>query len=104
VPISANLERDFSDFEFEVLEARRLAAEQRDALLRLFEANYERANPAFLDRSLAKLRRLALAYSEGACVGFALAETRDPGRALLHRAGVPTPRALHQAGASGRRR
>jgi hypothetical protein len=76
VPISANLKRDFSDFEFEVLEARRLAAEQRDALLRLFEANYERANPAFLDKSLAKLRRLAMAHREGVCVGFALAETR----------------------------
>jgi hypothetical protein len=71
-----SMERDFSSFEFEVLEARELAAAQRDALLHLFEVNYERANAAFLDRSLSKLRHLAMAYREGACVGFALAETR----------------------------
>lgn len=70
------MERDFSDFEFEVLESRRLAAGQREELVRLFEVNYERANPAFLDKSLATLRHLAIAHRQGMTVGFALAETR----------------------------
>jgi hypothetical protein len=67
---------DFSAFEFEVLEAQALSSTRRGELLRLFEANYRNANAAFLDRSLAKIRHVALAYSHELPIGFALAETR----------------------------
>jgi hypothetical protein len=62
--------------EFEVFEAKALSTTKRDELLRLFEANYRQPNAAFLDRSLATLRHVALAYSNEVAVGFALAETR----------------------------
>jgi hypothetical protein len=68
--------RGFSDFEFEVMEAKALSPDRRGELLGLFQANYRRANPAFLDRSLARLRHVALAYRGDLPVGFALAETR----------------------------
>jgi hypothetical protein len=67
---------DLTGFEFEVLEARTLSSSQRAALLALFEANYREANAAFLDRSLTRLRHVALAYSDELPVGFALGEVR----------------------------
>ena len=67
---------DFSGLEFEVLEAKALSSKKRGELLGLFEANYRHVNPTFLDKSLATLRHVALAYTNGLAVGFALAETR----------------------------
>jgi hypothetical protein len=68
--------RDLSGVEFEVLEAERLSPARREELFGLFQGAYRQANWAFLDRSLAQLRHVAIASSEGHPVGFALAETR----------------------------
>jgi hypothetical protein len=67
---------DLAGFEFEVLEARALSSSHRTALLALFDANYRDANAAFLDRSLATLRHVALGYRDELPVGFALGEAR----------------------------
>jgi hypothetical protein len=68
--------RDLSGVAFEVSEAEALSPATREELLHLFEGAYREANPAFLDRSLARLRHVAIAYSDRLPVGFALAETR----------------------------
>lgn len=68
--------RELSGIDFEVLEANELSSPRRRALLGLFAANYRHANPAFLDKSLARIRHVALAYSDDLPVGFALGETR----------------------------
>jgi hypothetical protein len=70
------MERDFSEFDFTVKESRALSEQERGELLRLFEANYRQANPAFLEKSLATLRHTALAYHDGVAVGFGVAEAR----------------------------
>jgi hypothetical protein len=68
--------RDLSDFEFQVLEGRELSSRQRGELFSLFEANYRKANRPFLERSLVRIRHVALAYRDALPVGFALGETR----------------------------
>jgi hypothetical protein len=70
------VERDRSGFEFGVAEANTLSGEERAELLRVFEANYSRANPAYLDRAFQGLRYVARAYQGGVLAGFALGETR----------------------------
>ena len=68
--------RGFSDFDFEVVEARHVSDTQRAELLQLFEANYREANPVFLDKSLHTLRHVAIARRQGDAVGFGMAENR----------------------------
>jgi GNAT superfamily N-acetyltransferase len=68
--------RDLARFEFRVGETSSLSAQARRVLFDLFEANYSRANPAFLERSLRTLRYVARAELDGAPAGFALGETR----------------------------
>jgi hypothetical protein len=68
--------RDYSGVTFEVSEAEELSPAMRGELSDLFEGAYREANPAFLDRSLARLRHVAIAYNDRLPVGFALAETR----------------------------
>ncbi len=65
-----------SDFDFDVVESRRVSDAQRAELLRLFEANYRDANAAFLQKSLGTLRHIAIARRQGRAVGFGLAESR----------------------------
>jgi hypothetical protein len=48
----------------------------REALLELFRSSYRQADPAFLEKSLAKLRFAALAHRRGSPVGFAVGEAR----------------------------
>jgi hypothetical protein len=67
---------DSSEFDFTVKESRTLSEQERGELLRLFELNYRQANPLFLEKSLATLRHCALAFRDGAAVGFGVAETR----------------------------
>jgi hypothetical protein len=67
---------DSSEFDFGVRESDSISEQERRELLALFEMNYRRANAAFLDKSLSKLRYVATAHREGVPVGFALAETR----------------------------
>ena len=65
-----------SDLQFEVLECGDLSAAQRTEILGLFEANYRSANPAFLEKSLARLRHVAIAYGNRGAAGFGIAESR----------------------------
>ncbi len=67
---------DIPPFDFEVLEASSISARQRELLLRLFQANYRGANPAFIDKSLSVLSRVAIAHREGEAIGFAMGESR----------------------------
>ena len=63
-------------FDFEVLECNALSATQREEILGLFEMNYRNADPAFLDKSLGRLRHIAIAYRDGVTAGFGIAESR----------------------------
>ena len=63
-------------FDFEVLECDALSAAQREEILGLFEKNYRNANPAFLDKSLGRLRHVAIAYRDGVTAGFGIGESR----------------------------
>lgn len=66
-----------SGFDCEAREAATLSAGERAWVLRLFQANYRDANPAFVDRSLSVLGRVAFAHHDGEVVGFALGESRS---------------------------
>lgn len=68
--------RDFSRFEFEVLESTSTTARQRERALGLFRANYSAANPVFLEKSLTTFRQITFAYHEGEAIGFAMGESR----------------------------
>lgn len=68
--------RDLSPFEFKVIETDQVSAEDLAKVFSLFEMNYRQANRAFLEKSLAVLRYLALAEHKGTAAGFALGECR----------------------------
>ena len=68
--------RDLSGLDLTVKETDALSEAERDTLLALFRSSYRQANPAFLEKSLQRLRFAALAHQGGSPVGFALAETR----------------------------
>jgi len=68
--------RDLSGLDLTLKETDALSEAERETLLRLFQSNYRQANPAFLERSLQRLRFAALADQKGSPVGFALGETR----------------------------
>lgn len=68
--------RDFSSFDFRVVETGRASTEDVQDVLALFEMNYRQANRTFLEKSLRTLRYLALAEHEGTPAGFALGECR----------------------------
>jgi len=77
-----------SHLDFEVLETSTLDPRRRALLLGLFESNYLDANPRFVDRSLAALGSVALAYDRGEAVGFALGEARTMDLPRLPEQGV----------------
>jgi len=68
--------RDLSPFEFRVIESDKASTEDLAKVFSLFEMNYRQANRAFLEKSLAVLRYLALAEHKGTAAGFALGECR----------------------------
>jgi hypothetical protein len=72
----ATVPRDLSGLDLTLKETEALSTAERRALLGLFQSSYRQANPAFLEKSLQKLRWAALAHQGGRPVGFALAETR----------------------------
>lgn len=74
--MSASSERDFADFEFAVYRAEALPPDVRRCIFDLFDGNYRRANHAYLERSLTKLRNVAVAKAADRPAGFALGETR----------------------------
>jgi hypothetical protein len=68
--------RDFSSFDFRVVETEKASSQDLDAAFALFEMNYRQANRAFLEKTLRVLRYLALAEHQGAPAGFAIGECR----------------------------
>ena len=68
--------RDFSSFDFKVVETDKASSQDRETVFALFEMNYRQANRAFLEKSLRVLRYLALAEHQGVPAGFAVAECR----------------------------
>jgi hypothetical protein len=68
--------RDFSSFQFKVIETDKVSPEDLQDVFALFEANYRQANRTFLEKSLGTLRHLALAEHNGMPAGFALGECR----------------------------
>ena len=68
--------RDLPRLDLTLKETVALSEAERETLLALFQSSYRRANPAFLEKSLERLRWAALAHQGGSPVGFALAETR----------------------------
>ncbi len=64
------------EVDFSVRESEALSERELGELLDLFEMNYSQANPAFLKKSLQRLRYVAIAHRHGVPLGFALAETR----------------------------
>jgi len=69
-------ERDYSEFEFRLLETKSLPAAETETVLSLFERSYRQANRAYLEKSLGRLAHLAIALHQGRPAGFALAEVR----------------------------
>jgi len=67
---------DLAGLELTLKEADSLSEAEREAVLGLFQSSYRQANPAFLEKSLERLRFAALAHQGGSPVGFALGETR----------------------------
>jgi hypothetical protein len=67
---------DFKIFDFKVVEADKASAKDLEAVFSLFEMNYRQANHAYVEKSLATLRYLALAEHERTTVGFGLGECR----------------------------
>jgi len=60
--------------EVRVIDAASVSVADLDAIKRLFDATYERANLGYLERSLAKLRYLSLAEVGDQVVGFAIGD------------------------------
>ncbi|MGA2286649.1 MAG: hypothetical protein ABSG55_10320, partial [Dehalococcoidia bacterium] len=68
--------RDFSPFDFRVIEADKASGRDLETVFALFEMNYCQANRAFIAKSLRVLRYLALAEHQGIPAGFAIGECR----------------------------
>ncbi len=68
--------RDFSSFDFRVVETGKASSQDIETAFALFEMNYRQANRAFLEKSLRVLRYLALAEHQGVPAGFAIGECR----------------------------
>ena len=68
--------RDLASFDFKVVETDKASPEDLQKVFSLFEMNYRQANHAYLEKSLATLRYLALAEHAGTTAGFALGECR----------------------------
>src|SRR3972149_10606514 len=73
---AAMKDRDFSPFDFRVVETAKASTQDLDAAFALFEMNYRQANRAFLEKTLRVLRYLALAEHGGVPAGFAVGECR----------------------------
>jgi len=68
--------RDFSSFDFRVIETAKASSQDLETAFALFEMNYRQPNRAFLEKSLHVLRYLAFAEHQGRPAGFAVAECR----------------------------
>lgn len=68
--------RDYADFTFTVKLAADITEGERAIVHALFDVAYRQANHAYLDKSLTKLRYMAIAMHGDTPAGFALGETR----------------------------
>jgi len=68
--------RNFSSFDFRVVETAKASSRDLDAAFALFELNYRQANRAFLEKTFRVLRYLSLAEHRGEPAGFAVGECR----------------------------
>ena len=68
--------RDFSPFDFRVIETDKASSRDLETVFALFEMNYRQANRAHVEKSARVLRYLALAEHQGIPAGFALGECR----------------------------
>ena len=68
--------RDFSPFDFRVIETDKASGQDLETVFALFEMNYRQANRAHVEKSLRVLRYLALAEHQGIPAGFAIGECR----------------------------
>lgn len=68
--------RDFTGFTFTVQEAATLTPEERARCHALFALAYKQANAAYLDKSLGKLKYVAMAMHSDTPAGFACGESR----------------------------
>ena len=73
-PVSARA--DVSAFEFRTVEVATLSDADREVVLGLFDVAYRQANHAYLEKSLRRLRYLAIATEGRRPAGFALADAR----------------------------
>jgi hypothetical protein len=69
-------ERDLSDFTIVSKPTADVTAADRSTFMALFDSAYRDANHAYLEKSLARLRCVALATHDGEPAGFALGEMR----------------------------
>lgn len=67
---------DLTGFEFRTVEAAALPAADQAVVFGLFDVAYRQANHAYLEKSLRRLRHLAIATEAGRPAGFALADAR----------------------------
>lgn len=74
-PSMSTREPSVPDLEMRVIQTAELRREDRERVHRLFDLAYTQANHAYLDKSLSKLRTIALAAEEENLVGFAVADT-----------------------------
>jgi hypothetical protein len=66
----------YPDLQIRTVASAAIADADRAAMHALFDACYRQANHAYLDKSFAVLRHVALAWHDGALVGFALSDHR----------------------------
>ncbi|MEM1146579.1 MAG: hypothetical protein AAGH49_02240 [Pseudomonadota bacterium] len=62
--------------QIEVRETRALSSSDKNEIIALFDANYDQADPAYIDKSISTLKHIALAFSTSQLVGFGFGETR----------------------------
>ncbi len=74
-PSTSTREPSVRDLETRVIQTAELRREDRERVHRLFDLAYSQANHAYLDKSLSKLRTIALAAEEEKLVGFGVADT-----------------------------
>lgn len=64
------------EVQIKVRETKSLSPQERQAIITLFEANYDQADPDYIEKSIQTLKYIALATGSSDLVGFGFGETR----------------------------
>lgn len=64
------------EVQIEVRDTNSLTSQEMNRIIELFEANYDEADPSYIDKSVDTLKYIALASSSSKLVGFGFGETR----------------------------